>query len=158
MMETIRQYLLSIICACVMVTIVKAFIGDKAPSAGIIKLIAGAFLIFTVVAPVVRMQFEDLQDYYIGVSEDAQKVVGQGEAMSQQACQAIIKEQLETYILDKADSLGLDLEIDISFPDISEMSPDEIMILGNASPYGRKTLQTFLTEEIGIPEDKQIWR
>ncbi len=158
MMETIRQYLLSIICACVMVAIVKAFIGDKAPSAGIIKLIAGAFLIFTVVAPVIQIQFQDLQSFYFGVSEEAERVVGQGEAMSQQACQAIIKEQLEAYILDKADSLRLDVAIEVSFPDTSELSPDEITILGNVSPYGKKTLQTFLTEEIGIPEDKQIWR
>ena len=59
-METIRQYLLSVICACVIIAIVKAIVGEKASSSGIIKLIAGAFLIFTVIAPVVRMQFASL--------------------------------------------------------------------------------------------------
>ena len=39
-MDGIRQYLLSIICACMIVAIIKVILGEKISASGILKLIA----------------------------------------------------------------------------------------------------------------------
>ena len=157
-MEGIRQYLISIICACVIVAMIRLFLNDKKHLSGIIKLISGVFIIFTVIAPVVRVEFQDFQDFYRGISEDAQAVAREGELMSQQSVQAIIKQQLEAYILDKASSLNLNVDIDLTLTDATLATPEKITISGNTSPYGKKMLQAFLVEEMGIPEEMQQWR
>ena len=157
-MDGIGRYLLSVICVSVIVAIVTGFVGKKTASAGIIKLISGVFIIFTVVAPVVKVEFQELQDFYNGISFDAGKIAKQGELMAQQSTQAIIKEQLEAYILDKASSLNLDVDVSITLKDTDLATPEKITISGNASPYGKEMLQAFLVEEIGIPEEMQLWR
>lgn len=157
-MDYIRQYLLSVICASILVSIITAFLGEKSHQSGIFKLITGVFIIFTVISPVVNVQIQEFQDYFKGISENAQRTVQQGELMSQKSTQSIIKDKLEAYILDKASSLNLDLDISITLKDEAVATPEEIIISGNASPYGKKMLQTFLVNEIGIPEEKQLWR
>ena len=62
LMDWIRQYLLSVICVCVIAAIFTALRGDKAPLSGLIKLIAGVFITFTLIAPVVRVELQDFQD------------------------------------------------------------------------------------------------
>lgn len=157
-MDWIRQYLLSVICVCVIVAIFTALWGEKAPLSGLIKLIAGVFITFTLIAPVVRVELEDFQDFYTGITADARAVVRQGEEMTQQSAERIIKEQLEAYILDKASSLNLDVSISLTLKNATVPTPDEITIYGNASPYGEKMLQAFLADELGIPEEKQVWK
>lgn len=157
-MDGIRQYLLSIICACMIVAIIKVILGEKISASGILKLIAGIFIIFTVVAPVIKVEFEDFQNFYEDVSSDARDVVHQGEIIAQQTTQTIIKEKLEAYILDKATALNLDVDVCLTLKDAAVATPEEITIYGSVSPYGKKMLQAFLVEEMGIPEGKQSWR
>lgn len=157
-MDSIRQYLLSVICVCVIVGIITRFLGDKKPLTGIIKLISGVLIIFTVIAPVIRVELKDFQDFYSGITDDARKVVQQGEIMTQQSTEAIIKDQLEAYILDKASSLNLDVDINLTFENATVPKPERITISGDASPYNKKVFQAFLEKEIGIPEEMQSWR
>lgn len=157
-MEGIRQYILTVICASVLIAIITAFLGEKKHLSGIMKLITGVFIIFTVVAPVISIEIRDFQDFYKDISEDAQAVVRQGELMTQQSSQEIIKQQLEAYILDKASSMNLDIDIDLTLEDAAIAKPKQITINGNVSPYSKKMLQTFFVDEIGIPEEMQLWR
>ena len=157
-MEGIRQYILTVICASVLIAIITAFLGEKKHLSGIMKLITGVFIIFTVIAPVISIEIRDFQDFYKDISEDALAVVRQGELMTQQSSQEIIKQQLEAYILDKASSMNLDVDIDLTLEEAAIAEPKQITIYGNVSPYSKKMLQTFLVDEIGIPEEMQLWR
>ena len=69
----------------------------------------------------------------------------------------IIKGETEAYILDKAASLGVELEVDVLLEDMYPMAPKTVRLSGSVSPYVRNRLQNIIAEELGISKENQIW-
>ena len=76
--------------------------------------------------------------------------------LHQKQIDAIITEKTEAYILEKANLLGVQVEVRV------ELSKDSIpfksIITGKLSQDEKKVLSAFLQKEIGIQEEMQIWR
>ena len=70
---------------------------------------------------------------------------------------SIIKEKTEAYILEKAESLGLDISVEINFGEADSMVPTEVRISGPVSPYAKDQLSKTISTDLGIPEERQIW-
>lgn len=157
-MDTIREYLLSLITAAVIVSVVMALVNKKQANGAMIKLLCGLFLTFTLLSPLVKVQFLELQDFYTGIFANGNVIVAEGKKMAQQSTGEIIKEDLEAYILDKASKLQLDVEVCLVLSDALYPVPETVTITGEISPYSKKVMREFLLEEIGIPEEKQIWQ
>ena len=88
---------------------------------------------------------------------DAEDIVSEGEDMAVSATASIIKEQVTAYILDKASSLGLNLEVEVTMTGSSPPVPSAVALKGTASPYAKQRLQQIITDELGIPEENQSW-
>lgn len=156
-MDGLRSYLLGIFAAAVLCGIVTRFLGEKGTQGAIVKMIAGVFLTFTVIRPVVNIRLEDFCDFTDDFSYDASLAAGAGEALTKEALSAGIKSRCETYILDKAAALNARLTVEITLTDQNIPIPCKVRLKGNISPYAKSQLQTIIADELGIDKEHQIW-
>ena len=157
-MEGIRQYILSVVCAGILCSIVvKLSSGSKAYSS-VIKLLTGIFLAITVIAPITKVQIGKLSDLYAYIDFGANSAVYEGEQMAVQSSAAIIKQEIEAYILDKASSLDMNITVDILISESAPLIPVSVTIDGKASPYAKQMLQSIISSDLGIAKENQVWK
>lgn len=154
-MEAIRQYLISVTAAAIICGCAVSILGKKGTVGGITKFLCGLFMTVTVISPLVDFRLPDMNVFWNTLQEKAQQSVAEGEIMAEEMKSVIITERVETYILDKADSMGLSITVDISLDD--ELLPDLVIIHGKAAPYAKTKLYHYITENLGIPEEKLSW-
>lgn len=156
-MEEIRTYLISVTAASLVCGIVNTLAGKKGTISSVIKLLTGLFLALTVVRPVVDLSIPDLNSYISSINTDAQAAVADGKNMASAELSAIIKAQTQAYILDKAASLGVDMEVEVILSDGAPPLPVGVILTGAVSPYAKAHLSTYLEETLGIPREAQQW-
>lgn len=72
--------------------------------------------------------------------------------------EGLIIDSAETYILDKAQALGMDVTVELEtrlrdgYP-----IPWSVKITGTATGSQKSMLTEYITENLGIPEDRQEW-
>lgn len=156
-MDGIRQYILSVVAAAIICAILRSILGDKGNTAGMVKLICGLFLAFTVVRPIAEIQIGELALFTDGIEAEARQAVSAGEIYAWESMAAIIKAESEAYILDKAKSLGAELTVEVTVSSDASPVPTAARITGAVSPAAKTQLQTILEEDLGIPKECQIW-
>lgn len=156
-MEALRQYLLSVTSAALLCGILNALIGKKGTIAAVSKLLCGIFLTVTLIKPLLNISVDNLMGTWDGYSLQAQAAVNKGEEISSDAVCQIIKQQAEAYILDKADSLGVSVTVEIKLSDDPLPVPESVTIYGNVAPYQRRQLCEILEKDLDISGEHQLW-
>lgn len=156
-MDQIRQYLLCVCAAAILCGIANGIIEKKGSYSSVLKLITGLILALTVISPLVKIQWADVTQYVEGMTSDADDAVADGEAMAYEAEAAIIKSQTEAYILDKAASMGLNIEVEVTLSSSDPPLPCAVSVKGSVSPYSKALLSQYISEELGISEENQQW-
>lgn len=155
-MENIRSYILSVITAAIIVSAVKSILGDKGSMGALVRLIGGLFLTFTLLSPVVRLDFSGIADSLEEYLIQGQALAVSGEVMGQAEYRKLVKQQTEAYIQDKANKLGLSLQVEVTLGE-DDPVPEEVTLRGAVSPGMKGKLQQVLLEELGIPKERQLW-
>ena len=153
-MEGLIRYLLSISASAIICGIAKVTADDKSASGAMIRLIAGLIMAFTVIAPVVDIDFSNLPALPTQISREADAASALGEEMADREIKSIITNELEAYILDKVASVGADIEVDLRLDD---RRPIGVTIRGDVLPASRQRLQRILETELGIAKENQQW-
>ncbi len=156
-MDAIREYLLRIAAAALICSILTAITGKKGTLGTVVKLVSGLLLTLTVVSPWTAVRFDGILDFAGDISADADAAAASGENAALEAYSAIIKEETEAYILDKADSLGAELTVNVLLEGDSPPVPVSVELGGSISPYGKQVLSNLIEEELGIGQEDQIW-
>ena len=156
-MEGLKDYILSVVAAALVVSVLKSVVGEKGTLCAMMALLCGLFLTLVVLTPVVKMDFSDVLEYFEEFSLDARDVSVTGQGMAEEEYRAIIKQRTETYILDKADELGLNLNVEVTLSDDDTAAPVEAKLWGEASPGAKSQLQRILWEDLVIPKENQRW-
>ena len=154
-MEQLREYVISLAAAAILVGIVTGLTGKKDTAGTLLRLVAGLFLAFTVVRPVVELEIGDIGAYVTGFSKDGQAAVSEGTDLAADAVRSYIKTHTEAYILDKAEQYGASLEAEVILGE--DDLPVSVRLAGRISPYGKLRLQELLETELGIGREEQIW-
>jgi hypothetical protein len=92
--------------------------------------------------------------------DEAAIVAGDAEKEQTNLNRTIIEQKLGSYILDKAQSLGIDdlsLSVVLKWGDEGFWYPYEISLITNAPPLEKKGLATYIEGELGIPESRQYF-
>lgn len=156
-METVAEYVIRIFIASAICSVLTAILSEKA-SKGLIKVICGIFMTVTIISPLKKIDFPNvinqLKHFEVFEYDDA---IAAGVSQANQSQEVLIKERVTAYILEKAASLGMNIDIDLTTSGEPSYIPNSIKIYGNYSPYSRKVLTAYLSEEIGIPEEYQHW-
>lgn len=156
-MESIRQYVISVTAAAILCGILKSVLPGKDAMAGMLRLITGIFLAFTVIKPLAQVELADLPVLSSDYLSEAQAASADGEKIASDAMAAIIKQQAEAYILDKARSMNLRLTVTVTVSDDTLPTPVGVRLSGAVSPYARSCLERVIEEDLGIAKENQIW-
>lgn len=156
-MDSIKNYLISVIAAAIISGIATGIVGKKGTVGAITKLITGLFLIITVISPWSKLDIGWLSDYYSEYSIQAFDLITQGEAAAQDEITAIIKRQVEAYILDKASLLGMEIEVEVTMSETQPPTPESVTVIGAVAPYGKQRLEYILCNDLGIAKENQFW-
>ena len=157
-MTQLRNYFLSIVAVALIAAIVKRLMGEKGTPASIAKLTTGLVLTFAVIAPLIDLDFTGMNQMWGSYAFDAEQIVAQGTQISSDALAESIKKQTQSYILDKAKSLGADLTVEVMLTDDTIPIPQSVVISGQISPYAKSSLQTTIQNDLGISKEHQTWK
>jgi len=153
-MDGINQYILTVTVAAVLCCIVCALTKKNK----IIKLLTGIFMIITVIQPLIYFRFTQWSDFASEIYADASAAAAAGEKSSDQELRALITSRTEAYILDKANSLSLNLEVEVTLRDENPPVPGTVTLKGAASPYAKQCMMTYLCETLGIHKEGIYWK
>ena len=156
-MDQMRQYLLSVIVAALICAIIRSLLHKKGASSAIINLIASVFMVLTLIGPWTNIDLQDVGHPFRDFATEADVIAEQGVHAAQEETAAIIKEQTQTYIEDKAKAMGADVQVEVSLGSDGIAMPESVMITGTTSPYVKAKLSKCIAEDIGIPEAAQKW-
>lgn len=156
-MEHLRQYILAVVAAAILCGLVLTLTGKKSAIGAVAKLLCGLFLSLTLIAPLSGADLLDFASYENFWDYEAEFHAASGRERASDEIKSIITEQCQAYILDKAASLGADIQVKIQLSQDDPPVPWEILVTGNISPYGKSVLKKAIANELGIPEERQIW-
>ena len=156
-MEDIRNYLIRITAAALVCGIVGSLVEKKGSVGVTLKTMCGIFMTLTLLSPLVSIRLAELPELITGSSLEADALITQGKEYSQDAMSDIIMRRTEAYILEKAESVGADIRVEVKLDTAQIPVPCGVRIVGSISPYGKDRLQQIIKEELGIPVEEQIW-
>lgn len=157
LMGAIREYLISVVSVAAMCGILNSFMKGKGTVTAVIKFLSGVCLALAIASPLVNIKLSGLLSYTDILNIEAENVVTDGENKAQQAISAIIKSETEAYILDKAASLGIKLEVESVLSKSQPQIPEKIILTGSVSPYAKAQLSAWIRDKLGISEEEQQW-
>ena len=152
-----KQYLLSLLTAALICSIICDLFDKKSGHYPILKLICGLFITITAISPLTNISMPDIAGYIGETKVDASQYIAEGQIASYDSMSTIISENLESYILDVARELGADIQAEIILSEETPPGPCSVKIKGNASPYAKQKIRQIIETQLGIPEEKQIW-
>ena len=156
-MQAVSTYLLQITAAGILSGIVNKLLGSKGMIGSVIKLMTGVFMMLAVVSPLVDIRLDLLKDGYEDIRIHGQYAASEGEDQAKKAMAEIITERTQAYILDKAESLGADIAVEVTVSDAMPPVPCGARISGKVSPYAKRVLSEYMKSELGISMEAQIW-
>lgn len=156
-MSGLSKYLISVVVSALICGILTGLVDKKNKQYPLIRLLGGILLSLTVIKPLANIQIDDIALYSRSLSLDAQHAVSYGEALAAEQKNEIIKKKLETYILDKAASLGASLEVSVTLSTEGSCLPEKVTLSGDAAPLCKARLTKIIAEDLGIAEEDQTW-
>lgn len=146
-----QSYVLSVILGALCCSMICRISG----STKLVRLVSGIVLGIVVLQPLglfrgIRLAESDSLDFAPG-----EAYVEDGERLARQAQALHIQTACEAYILEKAQSLGQQLEVRILLEE--DMIPTKAIIRGEVSGKGRTQLEQILENDLGLTKENQRW-
>ena len=151
------KYLISIITAALICGTATSVLGSKGSLGAAVKFLAGIYMTLSIIAPWGQLRLGELSDLKDQLTSDAERVTLSGQNTAREAMAESIINSTRTYILDKAESLGAELTVEVMLDDSQIPIPNKVRIRGNISPYNREKLSSIIEKDLGIPTEAQIW-
>ena len=156
-MAGLRQYLIAVTAAAILCSIVKSITNEKTVTGAVLHLMAGIIMTVTVLSPVVQLDLSDIPALSDDFLTQADAAAAVGEEMAAAEINAIISEQTQAYILDKAAAFGAALQVEVCMANDGSYRPESVVLQGSISPYAKARLQSIIEEDIQIAKEKQQW-
>ncbi len=127
----------------------------------VLKLVCGIILIIAMINPLVNQDLPtmsmDISDY----RKQADEIIGSAEEKQNNLNRTIIEDELEAYILDKAQSLNISLksvEVSAKWGDEGYWYPYEVKLNADISQMEQNLISNSIEAELGVKKEKQYWR
>lgn len=156
-MSDIKAYFISITASAILCAVITGLFDKKESTYKIVKMICGIFLTFALIRPLIDIELKAFPGIIDAVSENAQASVSYGEAYRNRTLSAIIKEETEAYILDKAQALSCTLDVEVVVDDSGQPIPTKVYITGSLPNAAKSSLQQIIETDLFIAKENQIW-
>lgn len=156
-MSGIGEYFLRLCIAAVVGDGIQLLLGSG-PAGKLGKTICGIYLCLVAVSPLTRISLElpDELPGFFRTEENA--AVAKGEDHYRNSVGAIITQQVQAYILNKAAALNAAVEVEAIQLDPQTNAPTGITLRGSLTPYQKQMLSLCIQDDLGIEKEGQIWR
>lgn len=158
MSQAVRDYLLGVVATALLAGVLLT-LTPKGAVHRALTFLCGLAIILAALGPIARLDFEAMAQSLARTQVGAAASAGEIQADNEALISAIIKEQTESYIWDKAGALGLSLsrvEAEIqtggAYP-----YPYSVRISGTWTPEARDRLRRLVEQELAIPAARQEW-
>lgn len=155
-MNGLREYAISVIMMAMLCSLVLNLLQSSAAK-GIVKMVCGMILTITAVAPLCRMDLSIQENLSSSFLAEAKAAASEGEDLNRDALRAVIKQELETYIQDKAADLNAEITAQVTLNNGDPPLPSWVVIKGDISPYAKQQLQKILQAQLGIAKESLEW-
>lgn len=157
-MSGITAYFLRVIAAALICSIFLS-LAKTASAKRILRISCGAFLMVVALSPLLSLRLGELGDYLQALQTEAEQQAAVARDDVTRRLQAIIKENTEAYILDKAEQIGAAITVDVQLAaDKDYPYPTAATLSGVYTQAQKETLQEILEVELNIPRAQQNWR
>lgn len=155
-MEAIASYVLRLVCGAIICGLILSITGSGGPGGRIRQMLCGLFLVFLGISPLRDFRLDRISYTDPGISAQAQRAAQDGSAQARQTMASIIKEQSQTYILNKAAELQMSLTVEVEL-DPDDWAPVAARIDGDATPYEKELLSDYITHTLSIERSGIHW-
>ena len=155
-MDSIRQYVLSVICMVTVCGLVQMLF-QSGTTASLVKMICGLIVTIAVLGPLLKDKILQWDLAFESLAMEGELVAADGVCAANEAQKQFIKENTQTYILTKAKEMGADLAVEVQLQEDYPNIPQTVTVSGSVSPYTKRQLAAFICLELGIAEENQIW-
>ena len=156
-MESVREYLLGVTATALCCGILTSILGKKGMCGNTVKFLCGIVMILAVVGPLLNLQLISLKESFHTLSLETGAVAAFGQETALKEYADIIKDRTAAYILDKAESLGAELTVEVTLSDEVPLVPCGVKLTGAISPYAKKVLSDSIAKDLGIDVEEQVW-
>lgn len=157
MTQAVREYLLSLVAAALLTTLVRSCL----PEGGVKRVAAavcGLLLMLCALSPLLRLQPEDIAQAISRIQMESETMRTGVEVKNRELVSQIIMQNTQTYILDKADSMGLSIQVSVEMDDSGAYPyPCRATLRGICTEAQRLRLSQWIEENLGIPAERQDW-
>ena len=153
-MDNLRAYIFSVAAAALLCSIVRTMTAGKAVSWAA-ELVIGLVMCLAVLGSALNLELPDISYFTDGFMEDGEAAAAYGSQIAVQSQNAVIKQQLEAYILEEAEMLSANIQVEVTVNDAG--IPTGVTCVGIIPAGTRASLSRMITEELGIPEEAQVW-
>lgn len=158
MMDAVREYLLSLVCTSMLTALVMTLM-PKGSARRAAAIACALLLAITALRPLGGLDGETFSQALSRARMEAEFARTGVEVRNRELVAAIIKENSESYILDKASSIGLQLEAEVTVAgEDTYPYPAAVTITGYADAEKRRLLTQYIEENLAIAEDAQTWK
>ena len=153
-----REYLLSIVAAAFVVSLLSCF-PQKKQLRRVLTLCGGLYLMLCLLRPVIALEYGEVEAFF---REFTVKTPDFSDTLeeNQRKSASIIKDTTREYILDKARTLGAELEAEVTLAALSDTYeyPYHVTLTGQWTQAQRTALTQYISQTLGIPEERQEWK
>lgn len=151
-MNEMASYLLTLICGAFICALIKAIAPDS-PGKGTRELLCGLFLALLALSPIRTLEIPrwELMDFQS--EAEAFAMDGAGQAIEER--NSIISRQMEAYICNRAEELGLNITAQVMLDDAG--FPESVIVRGTWTEEQKERFCSVITSELGILEEAQSW-
>ena len=156
-MDAVRTYLLGVTAAAMGLAILLQLLRRDAIRK-VAALTGGLLLALVVLTPLLRVNLDSFAKYLARMEMEADARASGIEIANRDLLARIIQEKTEAYILDKAAALGAEVTAEVTMETAGDYPyPREAAIYGALTEVQRSVLARCIAEEIGIPEERQVF-
>ena len=140
MIEAVRGYLLRITAG--------AFAG---------AMLCGLLMLLLALTPLAELDYDSLAEAISRLELEKEEARTGIEIQNQELVASIISGRVQTYILDKASSLGMQISVELEMETRAATPyPSGVTIRGTVTPQ-KQQLQTYLEQTFAIAPERQVW-
>lgn len=156
-MNGIGKYMMTLVCAGILSALVLSIGGDKGAGGSMRKMLCGLFVTVVAIAPLRSFDPGGLTAPLKDYTAMAQSAAEMGMTQAHDAIMQSISQQARAYILDKAEAMGVELDVHVEV-DTDTLYPVFATLTGRVSPREKEVIAGILEEDLLIERSAQQWK
>lgn len=156
-MDWLCDYVIRLSATALLCAVIMRFSRGSSAAKMMIKLLCGIVLAYSIIQPIRQLEISDFGDVVMDYRNEAENAVQWGKNVSTEAWVESISQGVQTYILEKAKDLNLDLVVEVELSDDEFPVPVAVSLTGKAAPYAKTVLSDAISRDLNIPKENQKW-